>query len=266
MSSSSSFCPLKVTQSELLSNETIQQLQQVQSGQFSQSSQSGDLDFYKQLKFSPDGLMILASTENNILKTWKMNTNLINNTKYYCQSNEQQIENNSLSYVDTATATQCKDIKCGESIYDIDWYPYSTTSSNSNSTENSPENNTENSNNSNNLFLTSCRDHPIHLWDADRGNVRCTYTCYNMMDEVEAANCVTFNLTGDKIYAGSNRMIRTFDVNNPGTNINRKYYFSQNTKCFQNEYDGLCSQSKRFIFMRIILFFFKWRKIECATY
>ena len=119
----------------------------MQSGLSSQSSHSGlsgDLDFYKQLKFSPDGLMILATTENNILKTWKINTNLINSTKYYCQSNEQQIENSSLSYVNTNTATQCKDIKCGESIYDIDWYPYSTTNSNSNSnTENNTENNTK---------------------------------------------------------------------------------------------------------------------------
>ena len=36
------------------------------------------------------------------------------------------------------------------------------------------------------------------------------------MDELEAANSITFNLAGDKIYAGSNRMIRSFDLCYPG--------------------------------------------------
>ena len=48
------------------------------------------------------------------------------------------------------------------------------------------------------------------------GTIRCSYSCYNAMDEVEAANSITFNLQGDRVYAGSNRMIRSFDTANPG--------------------------------------------------
>lgn len=39
---------------------------------------------------------------------------------------------------------------------------------------------------------------------------------YDHMDELNAANSVSFNLVGDKIYAGYNRMIRVFDTNEPG--------------------------------------------------
>lgn len=178
---SSSGCPLNASTVVLLSDEALKG--------------APSNDFFKQLKFSPDGLKILASTENNNLKSWNINTELVSSTKYYCSSDEV------VETIQTCSNTSSSSslISCGESIYDLDWYPFMSS--------NDP---------SSCCFITTCRDHPIHLWDDIQKNIRCSYSCYNAMDELEAANSITFNLAGDKIYAGSNRMIRSFDLCYPG--------------------------------------------------
>jgi telomerase Cajal body protein 1 len=173
-------CPLNVDDIQLLSDFPLKA--------------NTTKDFLKQFKFSPDGLQILASTENNYLRTWDFDVDLINGSKYY--RNAADTDNAS---VGSGTIIPYQEVQCGESIYDFQWYPFM------------------NSNDSASCcFITTCRDHPIHLWDSVIGQIRCSYSCYNAMDELEAANCVTFNLTWDKIYSGSNRMIRSFDVANPG--------------------------------------------------
>ena len=181
MNDSSSGCPLVISTVKLLSDETLQGIP--------------SRDFFKQLKFSPDGLKILASTENNYLKSWDVNKELVNSVKYYCSSDE------ALETVQTYsnTASSPSSISCGESIYDFEWYPFMNTNLSSSC-----------------CFITTSRDHPIHLRDDIQKTIRCSYSCYDAMDELEAANSVTFNLSGDKIYAGSNRMIRCFDLANPG--------------------------------------------------
>ena len=181
MNDSSSGCPLIVSTVNLLSEETLQAIP--------------SRDFFKQLKISPDGLKILSSTENNYLKSWNVNKELVNSVKYYCSSEE------ALETVQTYsnTSSSPSSISCGESIYDFDWYPFMNSNVSSSC-----------------CFITTSRDHPIHLWDDIQGTIRCSYSCYDAMDELEAANSITFNLSGEKIYAGSNRMIRCFDLANPG--------------------------------------------------
>lgn len=66
------------------------------------------------------------------------------------------------------------------------------------------------------VFATSTRDHPIHLWDANSGQLRCTYRAYDAMDEITAAFSIGFNPSGNKIFAGYNKAIRVFDVHRPG--------------------------------------------------
>nr|XP_016448004.1 PREDICTED: telomerase Cajal body protein 1-like isoform X2 [Nicotiana tabacum] len=87
----------------------------------------------------------------------------------------------------------------GESVYDYCWYPYMSSSS--------PETC---------VFASTARDHPIHLWDATTGQLRCTYRAYDAMDEITAAFSVAFNPAGNKIFAGYNKSIRIFDVHRPG--------------------------------------------------
>lgn len=86
-----------------------------------------------------------------------------------------------------------------EPIYDIKWYPHMNASDPATC-----------------CFISTSKDHPIHLWDIiDGGYLRCTYRGHNSLDEIDAATSITFNLLGTKIYAGSNSMIRCFDVANP---------------------------------------------------
>ena len=87
----------------------------------------------------------------------------------------------------------------GEPIHDFCWYPYMSASD--------PVTN---------VFATTTRDHPIHLWDATLGQLRCTYRAYDNMDEITAAFSVAFNPAGTKIFAGYNKCIRMFDLHRPG--------------------------------------------------
>lgn len=53
------------------------------------------------------------------------------------------------------------------------------------------------------VFVSTSRDHPLHMWDAFNGDLRATYRAYDHLDEVVAANSVCFNTAGDKIFAGT---------------------------------------------------------------
>ncbi|KAH7650721.1 Guanine nucleotide-binding protein [Dioscorea alata] len=86
-----------------------------------------------------------------------------------------------------------------EMVYDYCWYPYMCSSDPTSS-----------------VFVATTRDHPIHLWDATSGQLRCTYRAYNDMDEITAALSVSFNSSGTKLFAGYNKMLRVFDVHRPG--------------------------------------------------
>ena len=63
---------------------------------------------------------------------------------------------------------------------------------------------------------------------------RCSYRCYDHMDEIESASCLAFNHSGDKLYAGSKSMIRCFDISRPG----RDFYELPTTPT-RHDYRGL---------------------------
>ncbi|KAI3937116.1 hypothetical protein MKX01_015331 [Papaver californicum] len=71
------------------------------------------------------------------------------------------------------------------------------------------------------VFATTTRDHPIHLWDATSGQLRCTYRAYDAMDEITAAFSVAFNNSGTKVYGGYNKSIRVFDLHRPGRDFDQ---------------------------------------------
>ncbi|KAG6584031.1 Telomerase Cajal body protein 1, partial [Cucurbita argyrosperma subsp. sororia] len=87
----------------------------------------------------------------------------------------------------------------GESVYDFCWYPYMSASDPVTC-----------------VFANTTRDHPIHLWDAASGELRCTYRAYDAMDEITAAFSISFNPAGTKIFAGYNKLVRIFDLHRPG--------------------------------------------------
>ncbi|XP_020521143.1 telomerase Cajal body protein 1 isoform X2 [Amborella trichopoda] len=99
----------------------------------------------------------------------------------------------------------------GESVYDYCWYPYMSSSDPTTC-----------------VFATTTRDHPIHLWDAVSGQLRCTYRAYDSMDEIAAAFAIAFNPAGTKIFAGYNKALRVFDVHRPGRDFEHYSTFTSN--------------------------------------
>ncbi|KAF9428063.1 Telomerase Cajal body protein 1 [Podila epigama] len=72
-------------------------------------------------------------------------------------------------------------IREGEVIYDMCWYPGMTTLDPATC-----------------CVLSSSRDHPVHLWDAFTGELRCSYTIVDHCEVNLAPNALTFNLDGSK--------------------------------------------------------------------
>ncbi|XP_046851932.1 telomerase Cajal body protein 1-like [Xenia sp. Carnegie-2017] len=153
-------------------------------GSWSDYETSSDDNFLKGCKWSPDGTCILTCSDDNILKLY--------NLPYELYSNFATI--NTLPEMKSVLA-----MREGETIYDYNWYPKMS----------SYEPDTC-------CFISSSRDHPLHMWDAFTGQMRCSYRAYNQLDEIVSPHSVAFNLDGSKIYCGFNKMICIFDTCRPG--------------------------------------------------
>jgi telomerase Cajal body protein 1 len=167
-------------------------------------------DFIKSHVLSPDGRYCLALSESHYVTNWKLPENLLMGNLYYPQGD---LSPSSESFNDEIALDGAYDI--GEAIYDCVWYPLMNSSYPSTC-----------------CFVTTSRDHPIHLWSCNQtnsppgstpnspspggGGIQASYLGYNHLDELDAALCIRFNLSGDKIYAGYNHMIRSFDISTPG--------------------------------------------------
>ncbi|KAK8488218.1 hypothetical protein V6N13_120025 [Hibiscus sabdariffa] len=145
-------------------------------------------NFLKGVKWSPDGSCFLTSSEDNTLRLFSLPDN---------GSSDQTTAYSSVSEEDSYAAQLV--VNEGESVYDFCWYPYMSSSDPLTC-----------------VFATTTRDHPIHLWDATSGLLRCTYRAYDAVDEITAAFSVSFNPAGTKLFAGYNKSVRVFDVHRPG--------------------------------------------------
>ncbi|KAF7850695.1 hypothetical protein BT93_L5095 [Corymbia citriodora subsp. variegata] len=145
-------------------------------------------NFLKGVKWSPDGTCLLSSSEDNTLRVFALPDYGGDDSAYASSSNFDE---------DSFTANLV--VTEGESVYDFCWYPYMSASDPVSC-----------------VFASTTRDHPIHVWDATTGQLRCTYRAYDAVDEVTAAFSIAFNPAGNKIFAGYNKSIRVFDVHRPG--------------------------------------------------
>ncbi|XP_057764645.1 uncharacterized protein LOC130985597 [Salvia miltiorrhiza] len=151
------------------------------------TNESNPNNFLKGVKWSPDGSCFLTCNEDNTLRVFSLPYNDIGGPDApTCTPDSDSYEPNVV-------------VSEGESAYDYCWYPYMSAS-----------------NPDLCVFATSTRDHPIHLWDANSGQLRCTYRAYDAMDEITAAFSIGFNPGGNKIFAGYNKAIRIFEVHRPG--------------------------------------------------
>ncbi|KAF9187987.1 Telomerase Cajal body protein 1 [Haplosporangium sp. Z 767] len=137
-------------------------------------------NFFKALKWSPDGSCLLSSSNDNCMRVFALPSATT------AAPEDTQLNAGVL-------------IKEGEVIYDMCWYPGMTSLDPSTC-----------------CILSSSRDHPVHLWDAFTGELRCSYTIVDHCEVNVAPNALCFNLDGSKIYCGSNNMIQIFDTARPG--------------------------------------------------
>lgn len=57
------------------------------------------------------------------------------------------------------------------------------------------------------VFASTSRAHPLHLWSALDGGLRCTYRAFDDKDEIVAALSVCFSADGASLIAGYNKVI-----------------------------------------------------------
>ncbi|XP_051179264.1 uncharacterized protein [Lolium perenne] len=145
-------------------------------------------NFLKGVKWSPDGSSFLTSSDDNSLRLFYLPEDA-----YSADTAAEAAVGGQDSYGASLQVNE------GEPVYDFCWYPYMSVSDPATC-----------------VFASTSRDHPIHLWDAATGELRCTYRAYDAMDEITAALSISFNSTGSKLFAGYNKSIRVFDVHRPG--------------------------------------------------
>jgi len=85
--------------------------------------------------------------------------------------------------------------ECGEGIYDAAWFP-------------SPHPAAR-------CFVTSVRDHPLQLWDADVRALRASYVPLDHACEPASALSCAFSATGARLFAGFENRVCIFDVAEP---------------------------------------------------
>ncbi|KAF9964934.1 Telomerase Cajal body protein 1 [Mortierella alpina] len=143
-------------------------------------------NFFKALKWSPDGSCLLSSSNDNCLRIYAL-PDSTTSTPEDTQLNAGVV------------------IKEGEVVYDMCWYPGMSSRDPASC-----------------CVLSSSRDHPVHLWDAYTGELRCSYTIVDHCEVNVAPNALCFNLDGTKIYCGSNNMIQIFDTARPGRDSQKR--------------------------------------------
>ena len=145
--------------------------------------------FTKGIHWSPDGTCLLSCGDDNALRVFELPAE--------AQKAAWLTEplTNSPSIEAALTAHE------GETVYSYGWYPRMDSSQ--------PDSC---------VFASSCRDHPVHLWDAFTGELRSTYRAYNHVDEIFAAYSLGFDPAGDRLYAGYKAELRCFEISRPGRN------------------------------------------------
>lgn len=141
-------------------------------------------NFLKGVKWSPRGDYLLTAADDACLRL------------YECP------DFGSLpQYLDDAedTAAPLLRVPAGELIYDYAWYPWATVSDPVTF-----------------CFVVAARSHPLHLYDAATGELRCSYRPYNRMDELSPGYSIAFSPDGSLLYVGTRDSIEIFQLDRPG--------------------------------------------------
>jgi len=142
--------------------------------------------FFKSCKWSPDGSCILTNSNDNVARVFLPSAELFS---------EQQ---------DGGQVAEILRAKEAEPIYECCWYPLMNIQDPATC-----------------CFLTSSRDHPVHLWDSNTGELRASYSVIDHRERYMGAIGLTFDLDGSNIYCGYENMIQVFDTSRPGQAIQK---------------------------------------------
>jgi WD40 repeat protein len=158
------------------------------------TSMSDKDNYFRGCKWSPDGTCLLACNNDNHIRLYNLPNELYS----------------SLPGDILPPLTPALSVKEGEIIYDYCWYPLMT----------SHDYNTS-------CFVSSSRGSPIHLWDAYDSHLRCSYLSYNHLDEIISPYSLSFNLCGEKLYAGFRNSIKIFDTGRPGRDCTTRSLYNR---------------------------------------
>ncbi|XP_072179905.1 telomerase Cajal body protein 1-like [Diadema setosum] len=145
-------------------------------------------NFLKGCKWSPDGLCIVTNSDDHTLRFFNLPPEL-------CGGSREKDEGSGPPE-DIWSVLQISE---GELIYDYAWYPQMNSYY--------PETC---------CLVSSCRDHPVHLWDAFSGSLRGTYKPINTVDELSTPHSLCFSRNGKRLFCGFNKQIRIFRTDRPG--------------------------------------------------
>ncbi|XP_043946111.1 telomerase Cajal body protein 1 [Protopterus annectens] len=152
-------------------------------------------NFLKGSKWAPDGTCIATCSADNILRIYNLPP------EFYAEDWDVLAE--------MRPALRMSE---GDTVYDYCWYPRMTSVD--------PDT----------CFIaSSCRDNPIHIWDAFYGDLRASFRPYNHLDELTAAHSLCFSPDGSKLFCGSDKMVRVFDTSRPGRECEKRPTFVKKT-------------------------------------
>lgn len=153
-------------------------------------------NFFKGVKFSPDGRCIVSCSDDNTLRLFEVE-DALHKERPIADDRVAMITSNSIAPVLTCTES--------ETIYDFCWYPRMSSAS--------PQTC---------VFASTSRNSPVHLFDAYTGGIRATYRAYDHYDEIVSPISLCFSLDGARLYTGFPRMIRIFDTSRPGRPVSER--------------------------------------------
>ncbi len=178
-------------------------------------------NFLKGVKWSPDGICYLTAADDNCIRIYDIPPSLASSSN---ASEPENLDKNNITNEDQQDQDQYSPalrVNAGELIYDYTWYPWASVTDPATC-----------------CFAVTTRAHPIHLYDAVSGQLRCSYRPFNALDEMEAAYSICFSPDGSKIFAGGRNSLYIFDLNRPGRDSETLVTYSKKEKTNQKTFGG----------------------------
>lgn len=166
----------------------------------------------RQLSFSPDGLMLLAGSDNGRVLAFHLPRHSFVDFNGRVAGD---VDENLQPF------SSCSSVSEAEALRDVTWHPKMS----------SAEPTTG-------LFLTAAKSNPLHLWGLD-GKLMGNYSTTNQSDEIIGAYSCAFSPDGGTILAGYDRMLAKWDVTRPGKE--KGCYFTSATRASKEGQRGIIS-------------------------